>query len=135
MTEVQGYLQDLLTIDCDIQTNLQNLILISSREALEAKSNEIKLGLRDFKEKLKEMKEYCDIYSKNESTGFISRFNRSSMSEYSSMSSSSPKDILVNELQIQKDHLLTVESRFRNAYLAAQVLEIFSISEFSLRSQ
>ncbi len=101
MTQVQVYLQDLLTIDCDIQNNLQNLILVSTREALESKSNEIKHGLRDFKDKLNEMKEFCDIYSKNDNQR---------------------TDILINELQIQKEHLLTVESRFRNAYLAAQVL-------------
>lgn len=121
MTEVQGYLQDLLTIDCDIQTNLQNLILVSSREALEAKSSEIKTGLKNFKQKLKEMKEFCDMYSTND--GFIGRFNKPREADYyaSTVNSSSPKDILVNELQIQKDHLLTIESRYRNAYLAAQV--------------
>jgi len=100
MAEVQGYLQDLLTIDCDIQSNLQNLILVSTREALEAKSLDIKCGLRDFKEKLSEMKEFCDVYAKNDSQR---------------------TDVLSNELQIQKEHLLTVEARFRNAYLAAQV--------------
>ena len=121
MTEVQGYLQDLLTIDCDIQTNLQHLILVTSRETLEVKSSEIKNGLKNFKQKLKEMKEFCDMYSKND--GFIGRFNKPSEADYyaSTVNSSSPKDILVNELQIQKDHLLTVESRYRNAYLAAQV--------------
>lgn len=124
MAEVQGYLQDLLRIDCDIQTNLQNLALVSTREGLEAKSKDIKAGLKEFKDKLKELKEFCDIYSKNETGGFISRFSRSDDIDYysSTTSSSSPKDILVNELQIQKEHLLTVESRFRNAYLVAQVI-------------
>ncbi len=32
-------------------------------------------------------------------------------------------DLLINELQIQTEHLSNVESRFRNAYLAAQVLK------------
>lgn len=124
MAEVQSYLQDLLRIDCDIQTNLQNLVLVTAREGLEAKSKEIKKGLKEFKEKLKELKEFCDIYSKNETGGFISRFNRSDDIDYysSTTSSSSPKEILVNELQIQREHLLTVESRFRNAYLVVQVI-------------
>ncbi len=124
MTEVQGYLQDLLTIDCEIQTNLQNLALVKTREALENKSNEIKQALSSFKQKLEEMKEFCDIYSSNENSGFISRFSRSNEGDYftsPTLSTSSPREILVKEFQIQKDHLSTVESRFRNNYLAAQV--------------
>jgi hypothetical protein len=132
MTEVQTYLQDLLRIDCDIQTNLQNLVLVSTREGLEAKSKEIKNGLKEFKDKLKDLKDLCDMYIKNESGGFISRFNRSDDIDYysSTTSSSSPKDILVNELQIQKEHLLTVESRFRNVYLVTQVRLINKIVFF-----
>jgi hypothetical protein len=124
MVEVQGYLQDLLTIDCDIQTNLQHLALVKSRESLETKSTEIKQLLKDFKMKLNEMKEFCDIYSTNEKSGFISRFNRSTDADYYSTSAtlntSSPREILVKELQIQSEHLIGIESRFRNTYLTTQ---------------
>ena len=37
----QPFLQDLLTLDCDIQTNLHQLLLITTRECLETKSSEI----------------------------------------------------------------------------------------------
>ena len=124
MTEVQGFLQDLLTIDCDIQTHLSNLALITSRDALEARSGEIKSGLKAFKAKLRDMKEFCDIYSTNENTGFISIFNRTNEADYYSsptLTTSSPREILSKELQIQSEHLASVESRFRNSYLAAQV--------------
>lgn len=92
-SSIQPYLQDLLTIDCDIQTNLHQLLLATTRECLDSKSTEIKRGLREFKLKLKEMKEFCDTYSSS-SNGFIGRF-RSSDSDYfsSSMGSSSPKGI------------------------------------------
>ena len=123
MNEIQSYLQDLLTIDCDIQTNLQHLLLVNSREGLESKSNEIKKCLREFKDKLKEMKDFCDIFSSDQNVSFIGRFNRSLDTSYyrSTTAFSSPREILAKELQIQKEHLTTIETRFRNAYLAAQV--------------
>ena len=82
----QPFLQDLLTLDCDIQTNLHQLLLITTRECLEAKSSEIKRSLKEFKKKLKEMKEFCDAYS---SPGRL----RSSNSGFygSSFENSSPK--------------------------------------------
>ena len=87
----QPYLQDLLTIDCDIQTNLHQLLLATTRECLDSKSSDIKIGLRDFKLKLKEMKEFCDTYSTSSNSWKF----RSTESDYfnSSLGSSSPKGI------------------------------------------
>jgi hypothetical protein len=127
MNETQDYLKDLLTIDCNLQTNLQHLLIVTSRDALESKSSEIKLGLKEYKEKLNEMKDYCDSFNRNERSSFLSRLNRASNyskdngSSSSSLTSNSPKDIFINELQNQKEYLSNIESRFRNAYLAAQV--------------
>jgi len=94
-TSIQPFLQDLLTIDCDLQTNLHQLLLSTTRESLDTKSHEIKRGLRDFKQKLNELKEFSDAYSSSISgSSFINRF-RSNESEFSyssaSGSSSSPK--------------------------------------------
>lgn len=149
MSEFQAYLQDLLTIDCELQTNLQQLSLIKSRESLEQKSNEIKRSIRQFKEKLSEIKDFCDTIqststsigggllpdglvnritnrnkiSSNTSSSLNSTSSLLSSSPSSSLSSvlSSPKDLYINELQIQREHLTSVEARFRNAYLVAQV--------------
>lgn len=118
MNDIQNYLKDLLTIDCDLQKNLQHILLVTSRDALEAKSTEIKRGLKEFKEKLNEMKDYCDSFGAIEnSNSFISRLGRSTDTN----SSNSPKEVFVKQLQIEKEHLSSVETRFRNAYLAAQV--------------
>lgn len=131
MIEIQEFLQDLLTIDCNIQSNLQNLLVVTSRESLEAKSAEIKHGLKDFKEKLNEMKDMYDSFGGNGSNhGLFSRLNMaannfSSGSGDNSHHSTSPlstsRDMFRSELQNQKEHLANVETRFRNAYLAAQV--------------
>ena len=124
MNDIQHYLQDLLTIDCDIQTNLQHLLLVTSRDALETKSYEIKRSLKEFKEKLNEMKDFCDSFNANSSgPSFISRLKLGVISGAETSSdqhSSSQRDLLVNEYSIQKEHLVTIESRYRNAYLAAQ---------------
>ena len=124
MCEIQDFLQDLLTIDCNIQSNLQNLLVVSNRNALEAKSSEIKLGLKEFKEKLNEMKDMCDSFgyssSSSNSGGLLSRLNKAAVSSFDNSHSSS-REIFRNELQNQKEHLANVETRFRNAYLAAQV--------------
>lgn len=124
MSEIQDFLQDLLTIDCNIQSNLQHLLVVTSRESLEAKSNEIKKGMKEFKEKLNEMKDMCDSFGcSTSSNGLFSRLNRAAnnFSSDASAASSSSRDIFRNELQNQKEHLSNVETRFRNAYLAAQV--------------
>jgi hypothetical protein len=149
MSEFQAYLQDLLTIDCELQTNLQQLSLIKSRESLEQKSNEIKKNLRQFKDKLSEIKDFCDTIqststsitsgllpdgivnrlksrnriNSNASSSLNSTSSLLSSSPSSSLSSvlSSPKELYINELQIQREHLTSIEARFRNAYLAAQV--------------
>lgn len=121
MNDIQVYLKDLLTIDCDIQRNLQHVLLVTSRNALETKSTEIKRGLKDYKQKLNEMKDYCDSFNSiGSNNSFMSRLGRSA-TPVDSVQSNSPKDLFINELQIQKENLQTVESRFRNAYLAAQV--------------
>ena len=130
MVEIQGYLQDLMTIDCEIQTNLQQMSSTTSRQELEAKSNEIKRDIREYKQKLNDMKEYCEIYNlTNNNAGLLSKFanrlssansDNSSTFSHSSQSTLS-KSYFLNELQIQREHLLTIESRFRNAYLATQV--------------
>jgi phage-related tail protein len=75
--------------------NLQNLLLVTSSNALESKTRDIKADLKEFKEKLAEMKDFCE-------------------------STSSAKEILDSEYKIQKDHLSTVEARFRTTYLHAQ---------------
>jgi hypothetical protein len=107
--------------------------------------------LRQFKEKLAEIKDFCDTVQSNSSSSTTSSFgaqtlvNRfiaikpatnssSASSNYTSLLSSSPtsssslysamsspRDLYINEMQIQREHLYSVESRFRNAYLAAQV--------------
>ena len=116
-------LQDLLVIDCSIQNGLQSLLMATSRVNLESHSNSIKQNMREFKDKLKEMKEYCDAFTPNtNSGGLMSKLSRSSTkNEYSEMLNSSPKDVYINELQIQKERLSTIETRFRNSYLAVQV--------------
>ena len=164
MNDFQSYLQDLLTIDCELQVNLQQLALVTSRESLEVKSNEIKRGLREFKEKLNEIKDFCDTVNQTDkkttmdmisntfiagSSGLINRLSNLSRTgkdtagqlssspttmSYSSLSaafatpavssapstvSTSPKDLYTKELQIQKEQMFNIESRFRNAYLAA----------------
>lgn len=127
MKEIQDFLQDLLTIDCNIQSNLQHLLVVTSRQGLEAKSAEIKHGLKEFKEKLNEMKDMSDLYGGGSggatSSSFLSRLNMAANNFSSSSESnlSSSRDIFRNELQNQKEHLTNVETRFRNAYLAAQV--------------
>jgi uncharacterized protein YhaN len=116
-------LQDLLVIDCSIQNGFQSLLATTSRAGLDTHSNEIKQNIREFKDKLKEMKEYCDAFTPNtNSGGLMSKLSRSSAkNEYSEMLNSSPKDVFINELQIQKERLSTIETRFRNSYLAVQV--------------
>lgn len=124
MSEIQDFLQDLLTIDCNIQSNLQNLLVATSREALESKSNEIKLGLKEFKEKLNEMKDLSDSFgSSSSSNGLFSRINKATSfgGGGGGETTTTSRDIFRNELQNQKEHLANVEARFRNAYLAAQV--------------
>lgn len=122
MSEMQEFLQDLLTIDCNIQSNLQHLLVVNTRDSLEAKSAEIKQSLKEFKEKLNEMKDLCDSFGGGTSQGLFSRLNMAANNFSSdSSSSSSSKDVFRNELQNQKEHLSNVETRFRNAYLAAQV--------------
>lgn len=131
MNETQDYLKDLLNIDCNILANLQHLLLVTSRDALESKSDEIKRGLKEYKDKLNEMKDYCDSFNKNNSNNFLFGLSRSAYSKQDSSSSSSslnlssstssPRDVFINELQNHKEHLTNIESRFRNAYLAAQV--------------
>jgi hypothetical protein len=138
MVDIQNYLQELLAIDCDLQTNLQNLLLVSGREELDAKSGQIKRGLKSFKEKLKEMKDYCDLLSSYHgsssssltgvSSELIERLNRnfnktrnSAFGSSGDYNPSSSKDVFMNELQIQKERLSVIETRFRNAYMAAQV--------------
>jgi hypothetical protein len=131
MNEIQNYLKDLLMVDCKIQTNLQCLLLVTSCDALEAKSKEIKSELTEFKNILNEMKDFCDSFSsiENQNKNSILRkltrssneSNKNSSSDYNSESfSSSPKDILDSEYKIQKDHLASIESRFRTTYLHAQ---------------
>jgi hypothetical protein len=92
-SSIQPFLQDLLTIDCDLQTNLHQLLLSTTRECLDTKSLEIKRGLRDFKQKLNEMKEFCDSYSTSSSgVSFIGRFRSSQNDFYSTATgTSSPK--------------------------------------------
>ena len=128
--DIKSYLKDLLTIDCDIQSNLQNLLLVTNRDGLEKRSNEIKRGLKEFKEKLKEMKDFCDMLdSSDQSSSFINRLSASGAKsggggagdDEKRLSSSPTKTIFQNELMNQKEHLFTIESRFRNTYLAAQV--------------
>jgi len=159
------YLQELMTIDCELQTNLQSLALAKSRPALESQSTDIKHSIRQFKEKLKEAKDFCDSLNshnlnaepsflgsttdvlvtkltggrlnmlatatsnsskkpdeKNSSAGgaFLSS-SPSSSSSLSQSQSHSGSELYVNELQIQREHLTQVESRFRNTYLSAQV--------------
>jgi hypothetical protein len=143
MNDIQSYLQDLLTIDCEIQTNLQQLSVLNNRLSFELKSNEIKQSLKQFKEKLSEMKEFCEVDMRNQDSSntasqLIDRLSRSIVDKASSSSlsssnqkgtssfhpnknESSGKEDYYNELQIQKEHLSTIESRFRNAYLAGQV--------------
>lgn len=124
MNDIQHYLQDLLTIDCDIQTNLQSLLTVTSRHVLESSSSEIKSLIKEFKEKLDEMKDYCDSFNSGQfdRNSIISRLTgQSGSSSQFSMSSSSPqRDLFINEYTIQKEHLITLETRYRNAYLAAQ---------------
>jgi hypothetical protein len=127
MNDIQHYLQDFLTIDCEIQTNLQQLLLVTTRDGLESKSAEIKRLLKEFKEKLNEMKDFCDSFNSNPSSGnsLISRLVGVTSGSDASLSSTtmnpnSPRDLFVNEYLIHKDQLNTVESRYRNAYLAAQ---------------
>jgi hypothetical protein len=138
MNDIQHYLQDFLTIDCEIQANLQQLLVVKSREALESKSGEIKRSLKEFKAKLNEMKDFCESFNTSESrygSNIISRFlTGNSTSESSSAAeaaaaaaaaaansgSTSPRDLFINEYSIHKEQLTTVETRYRNAYLAAQ---------------
>ena len=88
----QPFLQDLLTIDCDIQTNLHQLLLVTTRECLEAKSSDIKRGLKEFKQRLKEMKEFCDSFSSSGNNSFIGRLRSNESGLYgSSLENSSPK--------------------------------------------
>ncbi|RNA45083.1 vesicle transport SEC20 [Brachionus plicatilis] len=119
MNDIQNYLNDLLTIDCEVQKNLQHLLLVASGDALEAKSNEIKRGIREFKEKLNEMKDFTESFNINESGSFLSKFTRSS--PQSDSDSSSSKEVFINQLQIEKEHLSNIENRFRNAYLSAKI--------------
>jgi hypothetical protein len=130
MNDIQHYLQDFLTIDCEIQTNLQHLLHVTTREALEARSTEIKRLLREFKEKLNEMKDFCDSFNSSSSSSSSSLISRlvgvtsggsdASLSSNANMNPNSPRDLFVNEYAIQKDQLTSVETRYRNAYLAAQ---------------
>jgi hypothetical protein len=114
MNDIQNYLQDLLTIDCEIQINLQHLLLVTTREALESESNELKRSLKEFKNALNEMKDFCESYNSNtNANGLISRLAQSS-------TVSNTREMFFNEYQIQKEHLSTIEARYRNAYLAAQ---------------
>jgi protein transport protein SEC20 len=97
--DLQDYLKDLLTIDCDIQTKLQQLSSIKSYNSLEQKSNEIKTLLKDYKQKLNEIKDVCSlIQSRN----------------------SNKLDLYLNELKIQTDHFNKLEIKFRNEYYASQ---------------
>ena len=132
MNEIQNYLKDFLQIDCKIQTNLQNLSQVRSCDSLESKSLEIKSELREFKAKLNEMKDFCDSFSSAQGSyenSLIRKLSRTSNltakdahNEYSNreLFSSSPKVILDSEYKIQKDHLSSLETRFRTAYLQAQ---------------
>lgn len=93
--DFQDFLKDLLTIDCAIETKLQELQVCSKREKLDLISNDIKEELRNYKEKLKEMKEFCDLL----------------------LASNDKKDIYSKELEVQRDHLNRKESTYRNRYL------------------
>lgn len=119
MSDIQNYLNDLLTIDCEIQKNLQHLLIVASEDALEKKSNDIKRGIRQFREKLNEMKDYTESFNLNESSGFLSKITRSS--PQSDQDSNSSKEVFINQLQIEKEHLSNIENRFRNAYLSAKI--------------
>jgi len=132
MNEIQDFLKDLLIVDCKIQTNLQNLLLVTNCDALEAKSLEIKSELKEFKDILSEMKDFCDsfssIHNQNEnnilrklsrSSNFSGKNSNSDHYINSELLSSSPKDILDSEYKIQKEHLISIEARFRTTYLHA----------------
>ncbi|CAF0707135.1 unnamed protein product [Brachionus calyciflorus] len=122
MNDIQNYLNDLLAIDCDIQKNLQHLLIVTSRDALESKSNEIKCGIKEFKEKLTEMKDYSDSFNSTESNSntLLSKLSRSGDQSDPNLTNST-KDVFINQLQIEKEHLSNVETRFRNAYLASKI--------------
>lgn len=119
MNDIQNYLNDLLGIDCEIQKNLQDLLVVSSEDVLEKKANDIKRGIREFKEKLNEMKDYIESFAHSESTSFISKITRSSTQLDSEYNSS--KEVFINQLQIEKEHLSSIENRFRNAYLSTRI--------------
>ena len=110
MNEIQNYLKDLLIVDCKIQNNLQNLLQVTSYDALESKSIEIKAELKDFKNILSEMKDFCDSFSSINNqyeNNILRRLNlpgKNSNSE-SEFLSSPPKDILDSEYKIQKERL------------------------------
>jgi hypothetical protein len=96
--DLQNYLQDLLTIDCNLQTKLQQLCLSQTRNNLEQKATEIKIYLKEYKQKLSEIKDFCNILKNNDND-------------------STKKEVFIKEFQIQNDHLVKIETNFRNVYL------------------
>ena len=97
--DLQDYLKDLLTIDCEINSNLQQLSAIKSYSTLNQKSNEIKSLLKDYKQKLNEIKDVCSLIQSRNSNKI---------------------DIYLNELKIQTDHFNKIEIKFRNEYYLAE---------------
>lgn len=99
--DLQDYLKDLLTIECDIQSKLNELKLIKTSYSLEFKSNEIKTLFKDYKLKLNEINDLCNL-------------------NLSSSSNNSKIEVYLNELKIQTEHLHKLEARFRNEYYVIQ---------------
>ena len=97
--DLQDYLKDLLLIDCEIQEKLQELSVIKSYNSLDQRSNEIKLLLKDYKQKLNDIKDVCSVVQSR---------------------NSNKTEIYFNELKIQTDHFNKIEIKFRNEYYLAQ---------------
>ena len=125
MNEIQNYLQELLRIDCKIQQNLQNMLFVTNFDGLEIKSNEIKVDLKEFKEKLNEMKDFCDSFSATNlqnGSSIMRRLSRNSSSTAKDKNDqyANSEMFLDSEYKIQKEHLTTIETRFRTTYLQAK---------------
>jgi protein transport protein SEC20 len=97
--DLQDYLKDLLLIDCEIQNKLQQLSVIKSYNSLDQRSNEIKTLLKDYKQKLNDIKDVCSVVQSRHSN---------------------KTEIYLNELKIQTDHFNKIEIKFRNEYYLAQ---------------
>ena len=97
--DLQDYLKDLLLIDCEIQAKIQLLSIIKSYNTLDQRSSEIKALLKDYKQKLNDIKDVCSVVQSR---------------------NSNKTEIYLNELKIQTDHFNKIEIKFRNEYYLAQ---------------